>query len=178
MGTQQQQQKARLHTKTVGKEKSIHVDVPALVHEIHLGSRRGWRRGERLREHVDALSLNAVPEQMPMIDQKRGSHLSRIREMLGTHLVIYGLQDPTHDGGLTLRGSDLVIPNLVTNHPEPRAVGIVHADVCPIRLTGVVRPKTCPAHSNIRTSALPRTRRVLANAIRGELLLCVGGSAH
>jgi hypothetical protein len=75
---------------------------------------------------------------------------------LVTHLSVYGLQDPTHDGGLTLRGTDCVEPKLVTDHPGPRAVVIVHSDVRPIRLTGVVSPKARPAKKNIPSVSAPK----------------------
>ena len=125
-----------IHTETIGKEEFIHVDIPAVVHHIHLsgGGRRG--QSELLREHVDALSL--MPAAISAVS---------FTNTLGTHLFVYGLQDPTHDRGLTQRGTNLVIPNLVTDHPEPRAIGIVHGDICPIRLTGIIRPETRPAHN-------------------------------
>ena len=132
--TLQRRKRERTHTQTVGKEESIHVDVPAVVHPIHFGNgRRRWRR-KLLRKHIDALSLYIKSSYE--INNTQGQ----------AHLLIYRLQDPTGDSGLTERGTDLEKPDLVTDHPAPRAHVIVHGDVCPNRLIGVVRPEARPAH--------------------------------
>lgn len=78
------------------------------------------------------------------VDQDMPSSLSRT---LGTHLKVGRLQDPTDDGRLSLGGTILVISNLVTDHPRPRAVFIVHGDISPDCLSGIICPEASPAYS-------------------------------